>query len=99
MSTVLLVSATARMGGAERSLAELARALDGSRWGLVAALGEEGPLADALAGAGARVEIARMSRLRRTADPLQLAGHVRALASARKELVRIVSPLDLAHNS
>lgn len=66
MRRVLLLSATARRGGAERSLAALARRLPEFGWEPVVAVLEAGPLEEWLKG----VEVHRVSPSSPTAEPL-----------------------------
>jgi glycosyltransferase involved in cell wall biosynthesis len=90
MHRILLVNTAARLGGAERSLLELALAIDRERFELLAVVGGEGPLAEALGAGGVEVEIVPMERLERTVNPIRLAGHVVAVAGASGSIAGIV---------
>jgi glycosyltransferase involved in cell wall biosynthesis len=108
MSRVLLVSASSRLGGAERSLVELARALAclpphrqaGGKHELHAVVSGKGELFDILSGAlGGRIETVSMPRLQRTVNPLRLAGYIASVARASKAIANVVRErgIDLVH--
>lgn len=82
---VALVSHTARMGGAEFALLQIAERIDRHAVAPVAVLGEEGPLADHLHRAGVEVLVrpldARIGQQRK--DDLGFAGLVRPVLLAR----------------
>lgn len=101
MKKILLVSASGRMGGAERSLVELARTVDQARFELHAVVGEAGRLAEALGAAGVGVHVVEMERLRRTVNPVRLAGYVAAVAKASRRVAGIIGScgIDLVHSN
>ncbi len=78
-SRVLFVSATGRLGGAERSLLELLKALPADRVEPHLACPSDGPLPDLARGAGVKTHEVGLRRYRRTLHPFLLAGQVKAL--------------------
>ena len=83
MKTIAYVSASARVAGAEESLLQLLAALDRGRWAPVVCLPGAGPLADRLDALDVPWFAAPVPRLRRTLNPLALAGmSARALRAA-----------------
>ena len=101
MHTILYVSATGLVGGAERSLIELVRALDRERFRPCAALPGPGPLSDELREAGAEVVHVPEVRIRRTRNPLRLArmgiGWLRAVRGVARAARR--TDADLIHSN
>ena len=99
MARVLLIGATGQLGGAERSLVEMAEAINPGTFQLFAAVGGEGPLQGALEDAGVRTEIIPMKRLRRTVNPLRLAEYVTSVSRGSRAIVELAKSTgaDLIH--
>lgn len=93
MHRVLLVNAAGFLGGAERSLAELAGAISPDRFELFAAVGAPGALADLLTEQGVRTEIVEMRRLRKTVNPLEIAGMVATVSRASRRLAEFAEDI------
>jgi len=89
------VNAAGFLGGAERSLVELAGAISPDRFQLFAAVGAHGPLADSLMECGVRVEVVEMPRLRRTVNPLDLAGMVAGVSRSSRRLADLARDLGI----
>ena len=87
---VLFVSAAAHLGGAERSLLELIRALIARGVQCGAAVPAEGALSRALVAAGAAVYSVPMRSIRRTVDPRVLGGYLMALGRSTRQLIEII---------
>ena len=96
---VLYVSASGCLGGAERSLLELIRALDRTRVQPLAAVPPAGPLAEDLRSAHAEVVAIPALRFRRTMNPVQLAQTSCQWAAAVLTLIRALRrrQVDLVH--
>ncbi len=96
---VLYVNHVGQLAGAEQSLLELLRKLDRDKIEPLAALPSDGPLAPAVARAGATVLPVPMRRLRRTNNPLQLAQQSWSLWRCGCRLGRIIDDeaIDLVH--
>jgi glycosyltransferase involved in cell wall biosynthesis len=95
MTRILLVSATGQLGGAERSLIELATAINPAEFQLFAAVGGNGPLAAQLDEAGVHSRIVEMLRLQRTVNPLRLAEYVAAVSRASRAIAELASSLEI----
>ena len=85
---IVFVNHSARVSGAELSLLSLAEALDSRRFEPVAAA-PEGELSERLREAGIRWRALPLERLKRTANPLRLAGMALRLRRNRATLLRI----------
>lgn len=86
---VLFVSATGELGGAERSLYELLRALPRER--LAPALcAPKGPLTELCAAAGVPVYLAPLRRFRRTYRPFRSAAQAAALLRGGRAVAKLV---------
>jgi glycosyltransferase involved in cell wall biosynthesis len=101
MPRALLVCATGQLGGAERSLVELAAAINPSRYELCAVVGSTGPLTEELEAVGVRTEIVEMQRLQRTVNPLKLAEYVAAIARSSRRIADAARSLnaDVIHSN
>jgi glycosyltransferase involved in cell wall biosynthesis len=99
MRRILHVSATEKLGGAERSLVELTGALDRSRFESHAVLPGKGTLADALRERGVAVQFAPIERIRRTVNPLRIAEYIAAISRASRRIADIARAerIDLVH--
>ena len=95
MSKFLFVSATGQLGGAERSLVELATAICPAKHEVFAAIGSPGPLTTALEAAGVRTQLIAMQRLQRTVNPLRLAEYVAVIARASRSIAELAISLDV----
>lgn len=98
---ILCVSASGVVGGAERSLVELVRALDRRLFDPVVAIPGPGPLHTMLASAGVEVFQLPSARFQRTRCPLRLAGMGARWAVASVKLARLARRLgaDLIHSN
>lgn len=97
----MLVSASPGLGGAERSLLELARAVDRERFGLGAIVGGPGELTDSLREAGLDVDIVEMPRISRTTDPIKIAGYIATVTKLSRVIAGLVRSrkADLVHSN
>jgi len=97
---VLLVNHVSRMSGGERGLLDLVRAIGTERVSFTVALPPPvGRLGRLLGEAGAEVLPVRMRRLKRTANPLRLAGYALDFAGGVASLARAITrhKIDLIH--
>jgi len=92
MPTILYVSHSSQIGGAEQSLLELLRRV-GTQYAVAVAC-PPGPLVDRLKASGVRAAVAPVARLRRTASPLMLWRSFRAWRHGVDEVARIVKETD-----
>jgi len=95
----MFVSASARLGGAERSLLELARSVDRERFEPGAIVGGPGELTDSLREAGLEVEVVEMPRITRTTDPVKIAGYIATVTKLSRTIAGILRSrkADLIH--
>ncbi|HET7572562.1 MAG TPA: glycosyltransferase [Gaiellaceae bacterium] len=91
MSRALLVSASARPGGAERGFLALARRLPEHGWETTAVVLEDGPLREWLGADGILLTAGRTRQLHRTART------IRALARLARDADAVVSSLSKTH--
>ena len=96
---VLLISATGEMGGAERSLYEVARLLPSDALELHACVSPGTPLGRLLGAAHVDVHEVALRRFRRSTHLAALAGNVRALYQASRQVSDICKSggIDLLH--
>ncbi|MHC4251160.1 MAG: glycosyltransferase [Planctomycetota bacterium] len=99
MQRVMLVCASPRLGGAERSLLELARAVGRERVALDAIVGGPGELTDSLREAGLDVDVVEMPRISRTTDPIKIAGYIATVTKLSRTIAGLVRShkADLVH--
>jgi len=99
MKRVMLVSASARLGGAERSILEIARSIDRQRFDLCAVVGGPGEFADSLREAGLDLDVVEMPRISRTTDPVKIAGYVATVTKLSRTIAGLVlsQGADLVH--
>ncbi len=99
MARILLVNAATRMGGAERSLCEIARELACGDHKILAVVGGPGDMAGALGILRIDTTIVPMPRIRRTMNPLRIARDVAALATASRKISRCIREqhIDVVH--
>jgi len=90
MPRVMFVSASARLGGAERSLLELARAVGRDRFEPGAIVGGPGELTDSLRDAGLEVDVVEMPRITRTTDPVKIAGYIATVTRLSRTIAGIL---------
>jgi glycosyltransferase involved in cell wall biosynthesis len=97
----MLASASSRLGGAERSLLELARAVDRERFDLAAVVGGPGELTDALREEGLEVDIVEMPRISRTTNPIKIAGYIATVTKLSRSIAGLVRSRksDLVHSN
>ena len=93
---VLLVSPSAKPGGAERSFVSLARCLPSRGIAVDAAVLEDGPLGDWLREAGCPVTVLEAGRLRQPVGVRRTIAALRTLARARRSAA-VVSLMDKGH--
>ncbi|MHC5058517.1 MAG: glycosyltransferase, partial [Planctomycetota bacterium] len=99
MQRVMLVCASPRLGGAERSLLELARAVDRERFAPSAVVGGPGEVTDSLREAGLDVDVVEMPRISRTTDPIKIAGYIATVTKLSRTIAGLVRSrkADLVH--
>ena len=88
---VLYVHHTSILGGAEQSLADLIAGMNRQAIRPVLAVPEDGPLAEALFSLGVEVYLAPIARMKRTWNPLTLAGYCFGVLSGARALSRIAT--------
>jgi glycosyltransferase involved in cell wall biosynthesis len=96
VTSVLLLSPSAKAGGAERAFAALARSLPAAGIDPVAALLDEGPLEDWLAEAGCSTAVLRAGRTRQLHRTVATVARLRRLA-ADSGAAAIVSSMSKGH--
>jgi len=89
MSTVLYISSSSKIGGAERSLVSLLNNLDTSRYAPVVVLPEEGPLYEELKN-DFPLEIVPMRRITRSRNPIALVSYALNLCRSVRRLSLII---------
>jgi glycosyltransferase involved in cell wall biosynthesis len=87
---ILFLNHVARVGGAERSLLDLVGHLDRNRFDLLAAAPGEGELPDLLADLGVTCHPLPFKRLRKTFNPVRLAGELAGVLRVAGELVSLI---------
>ncbi len=92
---VLFLSATGRVGGAERSLYELVQALPEDKLEVHACVPPESPLARMFALAEVKIHPVPLRRFRRTLHPFLLAGQVKALYLGSKAVRDLSNALEI----
>lgn len=96
---ILFVNHVSRVSGAERSLLDLLRHLDRGRFEPLVCLPPGGELTEALPATGAPAYHVPLRRLRRTANPLRLAGDLAHAAWVIRRLARLIRDerIDIVH--
>ena len=92
---VLFLSATGRIGGAERSLIELIGALPRERVEPYVACPSDGPMLEMLRKSGVRAYEVGFRRYRRTLHPFILAGQIKALFLSSVQVGRLCDKNDI----
>jgi len=95
MARILFLNHTSKISGAEHSLLDLVEHLDRGRFTPLVAAPPDGPLGRELEARGVRVHLMCLRRLKRTINPLRLAGYAAARFWCAFQLKRLIHSHDV----